>query len=316
MPKIFTAGNHNVKSPNTCSDLSPLPENLRNQTSGGCSLYDLDPCQDVGRKKKIGNKANCDPMQSGSIINDLSENPNRQVINRYPSAIRGCDQGMLDLFKNVVVLDEDGKAWPVPIIFGTQEKAVAVILQNNVRKTNIPVVDRPMLPALALAQNGIEYSKDRYIYHKAKMLFRDATGKPGNYASEKYQRDTVFGIAAGIPIDISYTLYAWTRYIEDMNQILEQIIPKFSLLAYINIQNIPWEIGVSLDSMSNNIEMEPGDKSVRVVKYQFNFTAQSYIPQPITRNKSVLEIKTDYFNAVDPSEINEVYDRQEIGEKV
>ena len=313
MPKIFNLGNHNINGPAACNNIGPVPADLRDKTGTGCGPVDFDPCQDIGRKKKIGIKANCDPMQSGKIINDMLETPNRNIVNRYSNAIRGCDQGITDLFRNIIVLDNDGKAHPVPIIWGTQEKAVMMLTSKNVRNDNTLVVDRPTLPAMAIFQSGIAPNKDRYIYHGAKIRFRDATGMPVDLTSEFKEKDTVFGFAAGIPVDISYNLWVWTKYLEDMNQITEQIFLKFSPIAYIKIQNVPWEIHVNLDSASNNIDVEPGDKNIRVVKYQFNLTAQSYIPQPIIRNKTVLKIKTDFYNSVDPAEISQVYGRQEIG---
>ncbi len=311
MPKIFNAGNHNFSSPNTCNDLSPVPANLSEKIGNSCGSKDFNPCQEFG-KKKIGVSANCDPMQSGSIINDMTETPNRGVINRYSGAIRGYDQAMQDLFKNLIVIDPDGKAWPVPLIPGTQEKAVAMILQNNVRKDKTLVVDALMLPALAIHQSNIAYARDRYMYHKAKMLFRDSSGVPTTHTNELVEKDTVFGFARGIPVDIDYTLYAWTKYIEDMHQLIEQILLKFSPTAYIQVQNVPWEITVSEPTISNNIEYEPGDNNIRLIKYQFNFTVHGYIPQPIVRNKTVLKITTDFFNSVDPNEINEVYGRPEL----
>jgi hypothetical protein len=126
-------------------------------------------------------------------------------------------------------------------------------------------------------------------------------------------KDTVFGVTKGLPIDVGYTLYVWTYYVEDMNQIVEQILLKFSPITYIKVQEVFWEIGVTLDSVANNIDTEPGDKAERVVKYQFNFTAQTYIPQPVTRNKTVLGIKTDFFNSVNENEMTQVFDRQEVG---
>ena len=91
---------------------------------------------DISNKKVgIGEQRLCDPMQTGQIVNDV-EKPNRNVVYRYSKAIRGCDEAVMDLFRNIVVLDEDGKAHPVPIIWATQEKAVAAVLQQNVRKDN------------------------------------------------------------------------------------------------------------------------------------------------------------------------------------
>lgn len=257
------------------------------------------------KKTGFGARNDCDPMQRGLIINDPS-NPDRNVIYRYSKSIRGTDEAMIDMFRTVTVLDEDGKAWPIPVLLGPPEKAVAAIVQDNVRKDETLVVDRLKLPMLAITQTSVDYDLNRFTYHKAVNYFRDSTGKPGLTLKEKYNRDTVLGLARGVPINIGYTITAWTMYREDMNQILEQILSKFSHTAYIRVTGVPWEVIVKLDSIANNIEAEPGDKNVEIVKYEFNMTAETYIPQPIERKKAVLKMKIDFVDGMTEAEITEV----------
>jgi hypothetical protein len=269
---------------------------------------------DISNKKVgIGEQRLCDPMQTGQIVNDV-EKPNRNVVYRYSKALRGCDEAVMDLFRNVVVLDEDGKAHPVPIIWATQEKAVAAVLQQNVRKDNSLVVDRIKLPMLAIYSNSFDFNQDRYIYHRATDYLRSlrTDGKPGFTVNEKYERDTVFGISRGIPVDVGYTLYGWTLYVEDMNQLLEQILTKFSPIAYIRVRGVAWETGVKIDSIANNAEIEPGDENIRVIKFEVNMTAETYIPQPIRRNKAVLKTKIDIYDNLNVKEISESIDRLEV----
>ena len=135
--------------------------------------------------------------------------------------------------------------------------------------------------------------------------------RPSFTTSERYEKDTVFGVTRGIPVDIGYTLYAWTLYEEDMNQILTQLLTKFSPIAYIRVKGISWEIGVKLNSISNNVNFEPGDKAVRVFKYQFSITAESFIAQPIVRNKSILKTRIEFTNTTDEENIAEVLTRLE-----
>ena len=148
------------------------------------------------------------------------------------------------------MIDENGKQHPVPIIWASQEKAVAFVLQENTRKDNTLVVDRIRLPLLAIQQSDIQFNQDRYTYSPAKNLGRDLTsdGKPGFTIDEKgRKRSTILGITRGIPVDISYTLYIWTLYLEDANQIVEQIFLKFNPVAYINVRGIWWEVIVRLE---------------------------------------------------------------------
>jgi hypothetical protein len=66
-----------------------------------------------------------------------------------------------------------------------------------------------------------------------------------------------------------------------------------------------------LDSIANNLETEPGDAALRVIKFQFGITAETYVNQPITRNKAVLNTKVDFVNSLNESEISEVIKRLE-----
>ncbi len=273
------------------------------------------PNQKVG----YGHDGVCDPMQTGQIVEDMMKKPTTThdgtVIYRYSKAIRGADEAMKEMFSSLVCIDEIGNVVPVPIIWGTQERAVAHVLQNNVRQDSTLVVHRIKLPILSIYNNGISFNQDRYIYHQAIDYFRTLRpdGKPGLTTMEnRHERDTVFGVARGIPIDITYQLTAWTLYVEDMNQIVEQVVTKFSPVAYIRVQGVHnWETIVKLDSIANNLESEPGDQQLRVVKFQFGMTVETFIPQPIVRKKAVLNTKIDIVNGLSEEEITEVLARLE-----
>jgi len=277
---------------------------LRRVATGPASWLETDYMKKTG----IGSRGDCDPMMTGNIKNDpqepLTTPPHRgHIINRYSKAIRGCDEAVTDLFRDIIVFDENGKEHPVPIIFGPQEKAVAAIVQDNVRKDNTLVVDRIRLPFMAIHQNDMQFNQDRYTYSAAKRWSRS------NYVNENKHRGTLFGVTRGIPVDISYSLWIWTLYIEDMNQIAEQIFLKFNPCAYINIRGVHWEIIVKFESSGNNTEVAPGDQAIRIIKMQFNMLAESYIPQPIERRKAVLSINQEFVNAVKDEDVTQVISR-------
>jgi hypothetical protein len=96
-----------------------------------------------------------------------------------------------------------------------------------------------------------------------------------------------------------------------MNQIVEQILLKFSPVAYIRVRGVHWEVPVRLESTGNNSETEPGDQAIRVLKWQFNMTAESYIPQPITRDKAVLKIKQTIVDGLEEEDITQVIEKIE-----
>jgi hypothetical protein len=298
------------KAPPYCPN--PNPDNINNKRKINDSTMNwLKDCQSMMKKTGFGAKVDCDPMQTGHIVNDINQQ-NPDVIYRYSSSIRGTSEAIQDMFSDLVVLDEDGKAWPVPVILGTPEKAVAAIVQDNVRKDETLVVDRIKLPIMAITQSSIDYDLNRYTYHKALNYFPRPDGKPGLTVREnRNDRDTVFGMARGIPVNIGYTITAWTMFYEDMNQILEQIYLKFSHMAYIRVTGIPWEVVVTLDSVATNVDTEPGDQNIRVTKYEFNLTAQTYISQPIQRKKAVLSTKINFVDGLKDDEITSVIEKIE-----
>ena len=320
MAENINPGNFNDPNLNPCNDLPPLV-NDRNEDppvplcgdDGEPNLNrvhdsDLGWLEDECERDGIGHDATCDPMQSGFIVNDINA-PDRDHIVRYNKTIYGCDEAVHDMFKRITVLDIKGQAKPVPVVWGTQERAVAIIMQDNVRKDDSLVTDRLKLPLMALHESGsIEYDASRYTFHMAlEYLGRERPDcQPGFTINEKFERDTIFGVSRGIPIKIGYTLTAWAMYLAEMNQIVEQIMRKCLPLAYISIRGVQWESTVKLDSTASNVNYEPGEKK-RAIKYQFNLTAETYIPQPITRKKAVLATKINV-GLVD-EKLTEVVDR-------
>lgn len=304
---------------NPCPDPNPLPKsNNLDDPAIHCEDCTEKPTQkDVAfledlmkDKTGIGIWGNCDPMTTGQIVQDFTKEPNRNVIYRYSRGIRGCDEAMRDMFSNLVVLDEQAVAHPVPIIWATQERAVAAVLQENVRKDTSLVVDRLKLPMMSIYSNNFNPNYSRFTHHRATNWFRDSDGKPSLHTKEKYERDTVFGYARGIPLDIDYLLTIWTYFIEDMNQILEQILLKFSTLAILKIQGVHWETVVKLNSIANNIDLEPGNSS-RVIKFQIGMTAETYIPQPIRREKSVLKTSIEISDGLRDEDITRIIKKLE-----
>lgn len=311
-PDQSILGRSNNQDPPPGMDCHIQPDNQNNIGNDGTGDWLRD-----NFVNNLGNGAanNCDPMQAGKIINDVTSEVSSNTIYRYSKSLRGTDEAVMDLFRNIVVIDEDGKAHQVPIIWATQERAIAVILQKNVRKDETLVVDRINLPMLAISATGYEFDSKRYTYHQALDYVDVYTGKPPTKGPKYQNRDTVFGISRGIPINITYTMYAWTMCLEDMNQIFEQIVTKFSLVAYLKVRGVMQEVIVRLDSIASNLETEPGDAKPRVVKFQFAMTAETYVPMPAKIYDSLIKsVKADLVNSTDESTITEVLAKiEEIG---
>lgn len=249
---------------------------------------------------KIGASGACSPMQSGKIISD-PDNVDRGIINRYSQTIKGCDMAVRDLFSDVYLIDVNGQAVKVPILLAPGEKAVIAALNlpgSGMRHDNSLVTDRITLPIMSIYSSGMSLNDSRYTY--------EMINRPMNYASEKYTNDTIYSTNRGVPVDREYTLTAWTFYMEDMSQLLEVIMNKLNRMTYVHIQGVNWEVPVRLTGIQNNVTNDDiGDDKVRIIKYQFNMVAETYIAQPILRGKSILKVITDYVSGT-PENIQEI----------
>jgi hypothetical protein len=308
-PDQSLLGRSNNQDPPPGMDCHMQPDNQNNVGDHGAADWLRDNfVNNMGN----GTANNCDTMQAGKIVNDITNDISQNTIYRYSKALRGTDEGVMDLFRNIVVIDEDGKAHQVPIIWATQERAVAAILQQNVRKDETLVVDRIKLPMLAISATGYEFDANRYTYHQALNYVEAYTGNSPVKGPKFANRDVLFGVSRGIPINITYKLYAWTMQLEDMNQIFEQIVTKFSLVAYIKVRGVLQEVIVKLSTIASNLETEPGDGKLRVIKFQFDMTAETFVPMPAKLYDSLIKVvKADLVNSVDESTITEVISKIE-----
>src|ERR1700753_114348 len=147
--------NHPEQSLNPCNDKGLVNSENIDPAEGYCeqnkTLRDVPDTahswlDDTGNKKiGLGFNKLCDPFQTGQIVKE-NEKTNPNTLYRYSKAIRSCDEAVMDLFRNVVIIDEDGVAKPIPIMWASQERAVAHVIQENVRKDLTNVVDRIKLP--------------------------------------------------------------------------------------------------------------------------------------------------------------------------
>ena len=317
---------------NNCNEPGPIKDYNFDQPPKYCgergddcdlnngSLLDVpgrvDSWLDEPTLQKMGNgdRADCDPMLKGHIINQQDGKfTDRNTVYRYSKSLRGSHEAVQKLFNDIIVIDESRQPHTVPIIWGTQEKAVMAVVGENYRKDNSTIVDRLRLPLMAIVATAYTPDMSRHIYHKAVDYLRTYANdwKPGFAIKEKYSRDTVFGVSRGTPINISYTLHVWTMYEEDMLQIMEQIMPKIVPMGYIRVKGISEEIPVRLESMTDQTEFEVGDQSLRVIKAQFNMIAETYISLPLNRQKAVLKTRTEIVDTVDEDNVAEVIARLE-----
>lgn len=208
----------------------------------------------------------------------------RDYVKRYSRIFRAANSAVLKLFSDVQILGPNDELSAVPTRFGTPERAVAALVSEASSPEGN--VQRVKLPAMALSPLGIEFDQTRFTFHEAWM------SGWGGRVHEARKDDVQLDATRGLPVTLSYSLLAWTKYVEDMYQIIEQVVLKFSPVAYVHVQGAAFESIVKIDSQTNNIEAEVGDDRPRVIKHEFSLSLETYAPQPMRRRKLIHQILT------------------------
>ena len=152
---------------------------------------------------------------------------------KYLSKISKLNHAVTDVFRDLVVLNEEGESFPVPIIWGSWDKACQVLTGHSACKSN--VVDRIQLPLSWINLYGIE-----------------AEGLLSTYG-------------------LSYTLGFATMFNEDAYQLLEQIVSKFTPSFNLGDDEFLSVKNINTNNLWNCVSKEKdGLQPLKVVKWQFD----------------------------------------------
>jgi hypothetical protein len=237
-----------------------------------------------------------DSIQHGLLAQTEQINPN--YLKRYENFFTKLDRAMVLAFGDLQILDQGGTPMRVPTVFGTMEKIVyAVFGESSAQDPN--QYSRIRLPICAMIPTGsISLDVERYIYHEAKWWSYKGT--------ERRPDDVVFGMSTGIPISRGYQLTLMTRYVEDMNQLLEITLQRFSQTFEIKIGQSPRPTQVLFDGCDTNFAEDRDAERVHLYTATISMTAQSWLPQPIIRRKAVHSVKIDV-GIGDPTRVHGQY---------
>lgn len=184
---------------------------------------------------------------------------------------------MIASFNDIGYFDSENSFRDVRVIHGNAERAIAKLKEEN----NI------ILPLISVVQTVTKNDKTR---SKTEGLL--VSEKVWN---EKKQRaDRVLSFAPR-PVNINYELNIWSKYMSDMDQILEQIRLKFN-----PEMEVPTKFGTitkaSLEDEDNVGLFTAADKEDRILKKKLNINVRTYIPNPkflVTSTGEIVEFNVE-----------------------
>lgn len=181
------------------------------------------------------------------------------------------------LFNEVVIqrTDDSGvvQSIPVPVSYAAKEKVLARVFAD-------PDIQRPTavtLPRMSFEMLGMRYNGA----NKLRSVGR-------NRVAVTPDRSGVERVLNPVPYDLKFSLFIYTKYQSDANQIIEQVLPFFTPTFTMTLNLIP-EIGVNVDCQ---VLLESVDQSFsfvdegrirdhRILMWRLDFSVTAYLYGPI-----------------------------------
>ena len=188
-----------------------------------------------------------------------------------PDFYRAFTRRVKELFSGLQVLKGDDTLRTIEVIYANPERAIAKIMEGK----------STQLPLLSLQLDGIELATDR-----RKPM--EALVEKKYWLSDK-QRAVRYMALAPVAANLSFAINIWGKYVEEVNQLTEQILLQFRPNLPIDIR--PDEIYQSfVKDVSDSFQVDMGDKQDRVLKRIVRFEVESYIPSKVFKFTNTGEI--------------------------
>ena len=206
--------------------------------------------------------------------------------NFYNKNLRKLVVGFGALFNNISVNHDnpDGNNdlnIRVPITYASQEKFIRRLLEPSSINDGIRIENQ--LPRMSYIMTNVATDASRRRNRNTPLLSRTVCTDNPTIITEQ------------VPVNVGFSLFIYTRHIDDTLQIVEQIIPYFNPDHIISmaLNDSQDNVKIPISMISNSIsERYDGDMSGRRINISsFSFVAKSYIfgkVQNITDLESII----------------------------
>ena len=205
----------------------------------------------------------------------------------YNESLRKLVIAFGSLFNEIKVTRDNGDQIRVPLAYGAKEKFIRRIeesssITDDVRDVGIT------LPRLGFDITGFSYDPSRKGNKLRKRMMRDSVSGASHSFSE-------------VPYNVSFSLFSFTRTMDDNLQIMEQILPyftpEFNVSINMNRLNQSVDVPIVLGGVQTTEDYEGDFSGRRTIITSFDFTAKSYIFNRIKTGKIILQSTVDIFGS-------------------
>jgi len=190
----------------------------------------------------------------------------------YNKNLRKLVVGFGALFNNIFVDHDNPDGGTdlhirVPITYASQEKFIRRLLEPSSINDGIRIENQ--LPRMSYIMTNVATDASRRRNRNTPLLSRTVcTANPAIITEQ-------------VPVNVGFSLFIYTRHIDDTLQIVEQIIPYFNPdhIISMSLNDAQDNVKIPISMISNSIsERYDGDMSGRRINISsFSFVAKSYI---------------------------------------
>ena len=168
---------------------------------------------------------------------------------------------ILARMKNIYFIDSEDKALQVNAFFANPERAIAKLREDRTLS----------LPIITVSIDDIDEDIDRRR--------TDQSLEISTIWDKKAQRALRVISKTSKPINLSFSINIWAKYVEDINQLLENIIKLFNPSLDFTTSHTT-HTKAFIDQITDNSVVSVADKEDRVIRKMIVLTAEAYLSFP------------------------------------
>ena len=191
---------------------------------------------------------------------------------QHPKFYREFTSRLKEEVSSFKVIKADETLREVPVVFASPERAIAKF--NDEATTELPII--------SVGFDGISVDTQR-----RRPSFNILDSKV--WDKEKRRAIRVYALAP-VAADLRYSINLWAKYVEDMNQLTEQVMLKFNPSVVIDT-TFGDGFEILIDDVSDLSDLTPGDRQDRIIRRSVKVTAKGYIPSTTYRFTETGEIE-------------------------
>lgn len=200
----------------------------------------------------------------------------------YYGAVRKSIIKFLSILDDIQVAKYDNngnivKYVTVPVKYMPKKKFYSWIYERS---------DEKRFPVIGVEMTSISYDAERASGSQEKI-------------NVSVGEDSVTYTTNPVPYNIGFRVSIATEYLNEKDQINEQLLPFFApfIVTKVNIKDldINWDMKVLFDDASLETEVDIAEDDYRNILWSFNFTAQTYLLKPTTDINTIKKIVHKFY---------------------